>query len=108
MMQKFKVPNTFVLIFSFIVLMAMLTWIMPGGEYQRHEKDGRTVIIAESFQKIAHQPQGLGSVLMSPLRGFVEAAKKAGFSYEELIRKILESALERYPDLRRNLYPNYF
>ena len=80
-MKKFKVPNTFVLIFSFIVLMAVLTWIMSGGEYKRHVKDGRTIIIPESFQKIDNQPQGLGSVLKAPLRGFVEAANIIAFVF---------------------------
>ena len=61
-MKKFNVPNTFVLIFGFIILIAVLTWFMPGGEYQRQEKDGRTIIIAESYQEVASQPQGLGSM----------------------------------------------
>ena len=33
-MKKFKVPNTYVIIFTVIVLCALSTWIVPGGEPQ--------------------------------------------------------------------------
>ena len=32
---KFRVPNTYLLIFSLLVLIAAMTWIIPGGQYER-------------------------------------------------------------------------
>ena len=32
-MRKFKVPNTYVIIAAIIVVCAVLTWFVPGGQY---------------------------------------------------------------------------
>ncbi len=69
------------MIFFVVVLVAILTWIVPGGEYQRIEKEGRTIVVPNSFQFKSANPQGLGDVLMSPVRGFVEAAKIISFLF---------------------------
>jgi len=53
---KFKVPNTYLLIFSLLVLIAAMTWIIPGGQYER------TVV--------ENEPQGIFDLFMSPLKGF--------------------------------------
>lgn len=60
--MKFKkVPHTFVIVFSLVVLAAVLTWIIPGGEYLRHEVNlngsTKTVIIENSFHKVDNAPQ---------------------------------------------------
>jgi len=56
-----KLPHTYVIIFSIIVLAAILTWFVPGGEYSRTtiSVNGveRTVIEKGSFQYIDNQPQ---------------------------------------------------
>ena len=36
-----KAPNAFVLIFGIMVVMACLTWVIPGGQYERVEKERR-------------------------------------------------------------------
>jgi len=69
-----KLPHTLVLIYAMVVLTVVATWIVPGGEYQRAEKDGRVVPVAGSFQFTARQPQGLGALFISPSKGFVQAA----------------------------------
>ena len=44
-----KIPNVFVIVFALIVISAILTWILPGGEYDREVKEvkgvERTVIV---------------------------------------------------------------
>lgn len=30
-----KVPHTYTIVFSIIIICAILTWIIPGGEYAR-------------------------------------------------------------------------
>ena len=71
---KLKLPHTLILIYIMVVLTVVATWIIPGGEYQRVEKDGRTVPVAGSYQRVASEPQGLGGLFVSPARGFVDAA----------------------------------
>ena len=53
-----KVPNTFVLLFSFTIIIAVLTWIVPAGEFQRIEKENRSIIDPESFKYTDNNPQG--------------------------------------------------
>lgn len=76
---KFRVPNTYLLIFSLLVLIAALTWIIPGGEYERAIIDGREVVVQNSFKYVDSNPQGFFDLFISPLKGFVEAAMIIGF-----------------------------
>ncbi len=71
--------NTLVMIFAVVVLVALATWIIPGGEYTREIKDGKNLVVANSFKYTASNPQGLGELLMSPLTGFTQAATIIGF-----------------------------
>ncbi len=75
----FKSPNTFFLIFLLIVLTAGLTFVLPGGEYQLIEVEGRQVVDPHSFHPVSSNPQGLGAVLMAPIKGFIAAAQIIGF-----------------------------
>ncbi len=56
-----KIPHTYVIIFSIIILAAILTWFVPGGEYSRHIEDvngvQRTVIDKGSFHQVENNPQ---------------------------------------------------
>ena len=67
---KFKVPNTYLLIFSLLVLIAAMTWIIPGGQYERTVVDGKQVVVQNSFKYIENEPQGIFDLFMSPLKGF--------------------------------------
>jgi uncharacterized ion transporter superfamily protein YfcC len=73
-LKKVRLPHTLVLIYAMVVLTVIATWIVPGGEYQRVEKEGRAVPVAGSFQFSERQPQGLGALFISPVKGFIEAA----------------------------------
>lgn len=69
-----RIPPTLVLIFSIVVLFGGLTWVIPAGEFQRTEKEGRTVVVPGTYTEVASQPQGLGKILSAPVKGFVQAA----------------------------------
>jgi uncharacterized ion transporter superfamily protein YfcC len=73
-LKKIKLPHTLVLIYLMVVATSIATWIVPGGEYHRVEKDGRTMPVAGSFKFTERQPQGLGALFISPIRGFVDAS----------------------------------
>jgi len=72
--RTIRLPHTLVLIYAMVVLTVVATWVVPGGQYQRVEKDGRTIPVAGTFASTSRSPQGLGALFVSPVRGFVEAA----------------------------------
>lgn len=76
---SFKVPNTYLLIFSLLVLITISTWIIPGGQYERKLIDGREIVVQNSFKYIDNKPQGFLALFISPLKGFVEAGLIIGF-----------------------------
>lgn len=77
--MKLRLPNTFVLLLSLLALIALATWVVPGGRFATEVVDGKTLIVAGSFQQAEAKPQGLTAFLTSPIRGFVEAALIIGF-----------------------------
>lgn len=73
--------NTLVMILAVVVAVAVATWIVPGGEYQREVKDGRTVLVPGSYMPVESQQQGIGAVLVAPVKGFVQAAQIIAFLF---------------------------
>jgi uncharacterized ion transporter superfamily protein YfcC len=73
--------NTLVMVFAVVVLVALATWVVPGGEYRREVKEGKTLVIPGSFVYGESQPQGLGAVLAAPVKGFIDAANIIGFLF---------------------------
>jgi len=73
--------NTLVMIFAVVVAVAAVTWFLPGGEYVREVKDGRTLVKSDSFAFVESRPQGIGEILMAPVQGFVEAAQIIAFLF---------------------------
>uniref|UniRef100_UPI00321762E9 YfcC family protein n=1 Tax=uncultured Draconibacterium sp. TaxID=1573823 RepID=UPI00321762E9 len=77
-----KVPHTYVIIFFLIVFCAVLTWFIPGGEYERETVvvNGveRNVIDAGSFHYIDSQMQ-TWQIFSSFFDGFVNTANIIAF-----------------------------
>jgi uncharacterized ion transporter superfamily protein YfcC len=73
--------DTLILIFAVVALVAAATWVVPGGEYQRQIKDGKTLVVPDSFAYVPGEPQGIGALLMAPVRGFIEAAHIIAFLF---------------------------
>lgn len=74
MFKKLRMPNTFVLLCSLLALIAIATWLVPGGQYDTHMVNGKSLINPASFHYIASNPQGFVALMMAPVKGFVEAA----------------------------------
>ena len=77
--KKFKVPNTYLLIFYLLIFIAVLTWIIPSGKYQRGVINGHEVVLPNSFQYVNQNPQGITALFTAPLKGFAEASVIIGF-----------------------------
>ncbi|RUA25666.1 MAG: YfcC family protein [Bacteroidetes bacterium] len=72
-----KVPHTYVIVFAILVLAAVTTWFVPGGEYNRHtvvvEGATRTVITPNSFHYVENSPQ-TWQIFSAFFEGFVDKA----------------------------------
>ncbi len=62
--KKLKIPNTFVIIFSLIVISAIITFIVPGGEYNKENLE---------FRYVESHPQSW-QILTSFYKGFTRQA----------------------------------
>ena len=60
-------------------MIALATWLVPGGKYDTHMVNGRTLVDPASFHYVASNPQGPVALMMAPIKGFVEAALIIGF-----------------------------
>ncbi|XLZ67850.1 YfcC family protein [Massilia sp. SR12] len=78
-MKKLKLPNTFILLLMILALIALATWLVPGGKYDTHLVNGKQLINPDSFHYIEGKPQGLAAFLMAPIKGFAEAGLIIGF-----------------------------
>lgn len=73
-LSKIKL-NTFAIILSIVVLVAVLTWIVPSGAYDTMDVNGRQVVVANTYHPVDANPQGLFDVLQSPIQGFSKTAE---------------------------------
>jgi uncharacterized ion transporter superfamily protein YfcC len=76
---KIKPPNTMIIISSIIVFVAILTYLIPAGEFARIEENGKNLVVPGTFQKSNPNPQFIDSILMAPINGFIAAAEIIGF-----------------------------
>ena len=78
---KFKLPqlNTLSIIFSIILLVTIMTWIVPSGAYDRVLSDGRQVVVPGTYHAVASNPQGIFDVLKAPINGFENTALVIAF-----------------------------
>ncbi|GAA0237314.1 YfcC family protein [Metaclostridioides mangenotii] len=77
--KKFTMPQTLTIIFLLIILMAVLTWIVPSGSFERVDIEGRAVVVAGTYEKVSSNPQGVTEVFTAPINGFIDAAEVVGF-----------------------------
>ncbi|MFB7642282.1 hypothetical protein [Peribacillus butanolivorans] len=71
---KGKEINPFVLMFIVIIIATVLTYVLPAGQYERVEKDGRTIVNPTSFEFVDSSPVGLLDMLSSVHLGMNEGA----------------------------------
>ncbi len=75
--MKRKFPHTYVIIFYIIILAAIITWLVPGGEFERTTKvvNGaeKTVLVKDSFHHEESNPQSW-QVFTALFKGFVKQA----------------------------------
>lgn len=78
-----KLPHTYVLIFTIVLIAALLTYIVPAGQYDRVEdpKTNRTIVDPNSYKTVERNPVNLFKVLTAVPRGMIDAAQITFFIF---------------------------
>lgn len=72
--RKFKFPNTATLLLIVVIVMGILTYIIPAGQFDReiNEATGREGVVAGSFHYIEQTPISPAKLLEAPYWGFLD------------------------------------
>ncbi|WP_299206049.1 YfcC family protein [uncultured Tateyamaria sp.] len=72
--MKLKFPTAYTILFALIALVAIATWFVPAGEYERvaNEALGRDVPVPGTYETVEPNPQGIIDVFLAPIAGFYD------------------------------------
>ncbi|MBP3737320.1 MAG: YfcC family protein [Lachnospiraceae bacterium] len=76
-LKNFKMPHTYVILISIMVLVLILTHIIPAGEYERvpDPNSGKNIVVADSFTYVDDvKAPGLFDLFLALEAGYVDAA----------------------------------
>ena len=81
--KNFKSPDALLLICILMVIVSILTYLIPAGEYTRllDPKTGREMVDPNSFHFIENTPVGPWKVLSSVHQGLVESSEITSFLF---------------------------
>ncbi|EKO3576300.1 YfcC family protein [Vibrio metschnikovii] len=73
-MTKIKFPSAYTILMLLTALMALLTWLIPAGQYQMETNEalGRMVPIVGTYHNVEANPQNLVDIIMAPIQGFYD------------------------------------
>ncbi len=80
-MTKKKFPDAITIIMVIMIIFIILTWIIPAGEYEYNQYNGRDIVVQGSYHEVESAPQGIFALLTAPIRGFISAAQIIGFCF---------------------------
>ena len=77
--KPFSFPSAFTILFGLIAFVALLTWIVPPGQYDRvmNEELGKEVPVAGTYHAVDANPQRVRNILLAPIAGMYDQASGA-------------------------------
>lgn len=74
--ERVKMPHTYVILITILVIMTILTHLIPAGQYQRVEDpvSGKMIVVPGSFEFVDIKAPGFFDIFLSLQRGYVDAA----------------------------------
>ena len=78
-MKKWKMPSAYTIMFLIILIVAVLTWVIPAGQYEYDAFTGQP--ITGSYHTIEQNQQGLADVALAPITGLIDAIEIAAFLF---------------------------
>ena len=82
-MRRPQLPHPLALLTACIALAALLSWIVPAGQFDRRDDPatGRRIVVAGSYHHVDPQPVGPFATLLSVPRGLADAASIVFFVF---------------------------
>ncbi len=74
-MEKKKIPHTLIIVSIILIIFLILTWIIPAGEFDRQDFNGRQVVIPGTYHRVDPKPQGLMEFFTAPIKGMMSASQ---------------------------------
>lgn len=80
-MKKFSMPTAYTILIGIIIIVALLTYIVPAGQYQMVEdtNTGRMLPVSGTYEEVESTPQGIKDIVVAPIKGFKDAIGVALF-----------------------------
>lgn len=69
-----KFPHTYAILLAIVILGAVLSYIIPAGEYDRVEVEDRVEVVSDSYHAVEQNPVSLMDLFMAIPNGLIEAA----------------------------------
>lgn len=81
--KKFSMPHTYVILFTIIILVSILTYVVPAGEFERIEdaETGRTIVVPDSFHSVEQNPTTAFGFIKAVPNGLEAAAQIVFFIF---------------------------
>ena len=73
--KKLQIPSTCALLFMLMIVCAILTWIVPAGEFDTEKVGNLNKVIAGTYHTVEASPVGPWATIMAVVQGFYKAAK---------------------------------
>jgi len=78
--KKFKMPTAYTILISIIIAVAVLTWIIPAGQYNYVDPTASKLQpIPGTYKVVDSNPQGAWEIINAPIAGFADAQDIALF-----------------------------
>ncbi|RAH37875.1 YfcC family protein [Halomonas sp. SL1] len=72
--RKLPMPDVFVILFGFMILVMIMSYIVPAGSYERIKNNGLTQVSTDSFQYIDAMPLGFLDLFTAIHQGLTGAS----------------------------------
>ncbi|WP_245935565.1 YfcC family protein [Sediminitomix flava] len=77
--MKFRLPDTLIIVSGVLILVGILTWIVPAGEFAKEVVNNKEQIVPGSFKYTDANPQGITDLLLAPVKGMSSVAQIIAF-----------------------------
>lgn len=72
-------PSAYTILFGIILIMMILTWVIPAGQYEYMQNGDIMQPIAGTYHQVESNAQGIFDVMLASFHGFYEAVEIALF-----------------------------
>lgn len=73
--DRLSIPHTYAIILSIVILVGILSYVIPSGEFERIDVDGRMMVVPGTFDTIAKTHMAPFDIFTAIPRGMQAAAQ---------------------------------